>query len=321
MSMRLRDLYNAVIEIGIAHDPRPRAQINKELDEKKKEFERLTEKEKYFFDKEKFVNPYSDSRIYHGTGDEEISSLLVGIDVEVQELLLLERLRDKGRKIDAALTHHPEGRALVSMYEVMTLHTDTMHRSGVPITIAEGVMIPRIRDVSRSLLSANYSRSVDAARLLNIPFLGAHTPADNCVTDYVHTLCNAKKPEKVRDVIDLLLDIEEYRESHRADNGPRIVCGAKNNRAGNIYVDMTGGTEGPNDALEKLAHAGVGTVIAMHMSKDHLKKAEEHHLNVIIAGHMASDAVGLNIVFDEVEQRLGPLEIIECSGFIRVKRK
>jgi hypothetical protein len=39
----------------------------------------------------------------------------------------------------------------------------------------------------------------------------------------------------------------------------------------------------------------------------------------VIAGHIASDNLGLNLLLDEVEKR-EPFEVIECSGFRRVKR-
>jgi len=88
--------------------------------------------------------------------------------------------------------------------------------------------------------------------------------------------------------------------------------GDENRRAGKVFVDMTGGTEGSVKIYEKLADAGVGTVVGMHIS-------EEHHVNVVIAGHIASDALGLNLIFDEL-CRIDKLDIIECSGFVRIDR-
>ena len=57
----------------------------------------------------------------------------------------------------------------------------------------------------------------------------------------------------------------------------------------------------------------------MHLSEEHIKEAEKHHVNAVIAGHIASDNVGLNHVLDVLEKH-GPLEIIETSGFKRFKR-
>ena len=86
-----------------------------------------------------------------------------------------------------------------------------------------------------------------------------------------------------------------------------------------MVVDMTGGTEGPKDALDRLAQAGVGTLVGMHYSEEHRKHAEELNLNLVIAGHISSDTIGMNIILDEIE-KAGDVEIICTSGMIRVER-
>jgi hypothetical protein len=82
---------------------------------------------------------------------------------------------------------------------------------------------------------------------------------------------------------------------------------------------MTGGTEGPTEALERLSAAGVGTLVGMHYSEEHRKKAEELKLNLVIAGHVSSDAIGMNLVLDEIE-KAGDIAIVCTSGMVRVKR-
>ena len=57
----------------------------------------------------------------------------------------------------------------------------------------------------------------------------------------------------------------------------------------------------------------------MHLSEEHRKEAEKSHINVIIAGHIASDNLGVNLLFDEIT-RGSDIEIIVCSGFKRVSR-
>jgi len=63
---------------------------------------------------------------------------------------------------------------------------------------------------------------------------------------------------------------------------------------------MTGGTEGSVKLLEKLAQAGVGTLVCMHLSEKHLEEAKKQNLIVVVAGHMASDNLGLNLLLDAV---------------------
>lgn len=114
------------------------------------------------------------------------------------------------------------------------------------------------------------------------------------------------------------MDIPEYQQAKKLKAGPTIVAGDKNRRAGKVFIKMTGGTGGSPKSYAKLAAAGVGTIIGMHMADNHRKEARENHINVIIAGHMASDSLGLNFFLDELEKR--GLEIIPAAGLIRVKR-
>ncbi|MFH1715401.1 MAG: NGG1p interacting factor NIF3 [Elusimicrobiota bacterium] len=318
--MKLKDLYKAIIEIGIQNDPRGKNGVEKALKQVKDSYTKLAPLEKNYFDTEKLTNPYSDSRIYHGTGNEEIKTIMVGVDMETPELLVADRLRERGEKIDAVMTHHPEGTALLSLAEVMSMQADIMHSFGVPINIADGVLSNRIREVSEGVLPVNYYRAVRAAEMLKIPYFGAHTPADNCVVTYLQKIFDKNKPETVGNVFDILMNIEEYKISLKHNNGPRIVSGSKIKRAGKVYVDMTGGTGGSIDMLDRLANSGVGTMICMHMSKDHLERAKKCLLNVVIAGHMASDSLGLNLLLDSAQKKIGKLKIIEFSGFTRVER-
>lgn len=317
--MKLRDIYKKAIESGMENDPRGRDVVLKGLERIKKDFEELKPDEKEFFDQESFQNPYSDSRILYGMGDEEIRSILVGIDIDVGEILLADNLRLKGRQVDLLLSHHPGGRALANLYTVMQMQPDILNRFGVPINVAEGLMDDRIKEVERRLMPVNHTRAVDAARLLGIPFLCLHTPADNMVASYLQRLFDEKKAYLLSDVLDILKNIPEYKAAGINSVSPKIVLGSKNRKAGKIFVDMTGGTEGSKDIFESLTTAGVSTIVAMHISEDHRKEAEKNHLNVIVAGHISSDTLGLNLLIDEISKG-DSLEILECSGFNRFSR-
>ncbi|PJB18902.1 NGG1p interacting factor NIF3, partial [Candidatus Falkowbacteria bacterium CG_4_9_14_3_um_filter_36_9] len=52
--------------------------------------------------------------------------------------------------------------------------------------------------------------------------------------------------------------------------------------------------------------------------EEHRKEAEKNHINVVIAGHMASDSLGMNLFLDELEKK--GITVVPCSGLIRVKR-
>jgi len=317
--MTLKELYSKAISTGIENDPRGKEAVLKELESRKKDFEKLKEDEKEFFDSETLNNPYSDSRILNGTGEERIKSALIGIDIEVGEILLADSLKAKGKGVDLLLSHHPEGRAYANLYSVMQMQSDILHRFGVPINIAEDLMEGRIKEVERRLMPANHTRAVDAAKLLAIPFMCLHTPADNMVANYLQKLFDEKKPYKISDVMDILKGIPEYKEASFNGAGPKILIGSKNRKAGKIFVDMTGGTEGSKEIFSSLTASGVNTIVGMHLGEEHRKEAEKNHLNVVIAGHISSDNLGLNLLLDELSKN-NSLEILECSGFKRVSR-
>lgn len=319
--MKLKEFYHRAISIGIENDPRGRELVGRDLEARNKEFDSLKDAEKEFFDLESLENPYSDSRILNGTGDEDVRSLLVGIDIEVGEVLLADRLREKGSRIDLIVSHHPEGRAYARLYDVMHMQSDILHRFGVPISTAEDLMDGRIKEVERRLMPVNHTRAVDAARILSLPFICLHTPADNMVASYLQRTFDDNKPYRVSDVIDMLKTIPEYKEASFNGAGPNILLGSKTRKAGKIFVDMTGGTGGSKDIFGSMASSGINTIIAMHLGEDHRKEAEKNHLNVVIAGHISSDNLGLNLLMDELT-RSGERQLtaFECSGFRRFSR-
>ena len=317
--MQLKKIYETLIATGIDADPRGKKKVLKSLEKQKKTHREMKEEEREFFDKETLTNPYADTRILHGTGKEEISTALVGIDMDVAEILLADRLSSKGSKIDLIISHHPSGRAFANFYEVMHMQADILSKFGVPINIAEGLLEGRIREVERRLSPANHARAVDAARLLDIPFMCVHTPADNMVVSYLQKNFDRKKPDTLDDVVKIVKEIPEYREAQKNNTGPRILLGSKERSAGKIFVDMTGGTEGAKDIFESLANSGVNTIVGMHLSEEHRKEAEKRHMNVVIAGHISSDNVGMNLILDAVQKK-GKIKIIPCSGFRRFSR-
>ena len=319
--MKLREFYEKAIGIGIENDPRGKEIVLKDLEARKKDFDSLKEQERDFFDGETLKNPYSDSRILNGTGEEDVRSIIVGIDMEVGEVLLCERLREKGKTIDLVLAHHPGGRAYANLYDVMRIQSDILNRFGVPISVAEDLMDGRIREVERRLMPVNHTRAVDAARLLDLPLACFHTPSDNMVATYLQKTFDEKKPYTIADVMDILKAIPEYREAARIGVGPKILIGSGTRKAGKIFVDMTGGTEGSKDIFESMAFSGINTIVAMHLSEEHRKEAEKNHLNVVIAGHISSDTIGMNLLLDELVRSAGaPFTIYECSGFKRFSR-
>jgi hypothetical protein len=317
--MRLVDFYKLVVKKGIAKDPRSASEIKDELKRVQKEYRGLKGPDKKAFDKEALTNPYADTRVLNGNPDTNIKTLMVGIDMEMAEIILADRLNEKGEAIDLVMAHHPEGVAWAKFYDVMRLQVAMLKNLGIAADVAEEMLKERMGEVERSVAPANHLRSVDVARLLDMPYMCVHTPADNHVASYLQKLFDGKTPEKLSQVLGMLKAIPEYFDGMKKNSGPRILIGEPKKKAGKIYVDMTGGTEGPKKVFGRLSQAGVGTIVAMHLSEEHFKHAKGEHINVVIAGHIASDTLGLNLLLDEVE-KTEKLKIIPASGFIRVKR-
>lgn len=318
--MKLGKIYRKVVDYSKEVDPRGAEEVKENLERKKKEFDDLDEEDKEFFDKDKLWNPYSDTRILNGASEIEVKSSLVGIDIGAGELLLADRMKNSGENIDVVISHHPAGRALASIYEVMDIQPEILAKFGVPISIAEGLMSARKKEVQRKLLPSNHTRVVDIAANLGVPFLCAHTVADNHVVDFLQSKFDDMKPKKVKEVLDFLNGLPEYKNARGLGVGPKLIAGEESRKCGKILVDMTGGTEGSKEIFENVSQAGVGTMVCMHLSESHFKKAKKAHINIIIAGHIASDTLGMNILLDKLNQDDKELSFKTVSGFKRVDR-
>ena len=315
--VRLQKLY----ELAIQNDPRPKSEIVDFLAREEKKFQKLSKEEQEVFDSEKLKNPYSDSRILFGSPASEIKKIAVGIDLEASELLLIHELNKSKAKIDLALSHHPEGIALAQLDGVMKLQEDLYEAAGVPINVIEKLMDKEVQKIIRGVHPINHQKNIDVARLLKIPYACTHTPADNLAYRFVEKLIASKKPKTIGDVMNVFLSEPEFHASAKRGVPPIAFVGSKKSRAGKVVVTgFTGGTSGSSEIYESMKHAGVGTEIAMHMKPEAQKQAEKHHINVVIAGHIASDSLGMNLLCDAF-QKAGVKEILPLGGFTRFRRK
>lgn len=302
--------------MGSEADFRGKKEIENLLERRRKKYEKLDEKEKEEFDLETLENPYSDSRILNIAEDREIKKILVGIDIGPAEVLLAKEIGG----VDLIIAHHPLGKGLANLHDVMELQCDVLNQYGVPINVAEGLMRERIDEVARGVNSANHERTVDAARILGFNLMCCHTPSDNLAAEFLRNKIEKEKNLiRLEDLMNLLKEIPEYKMAMKIGSGPKIFVGDPERRCGKIALtEITGGTEGSPKLYAKMVTAGIGTIVGMHVSEEHKKEAEAAHLNVVIAGHMSSDSLGMNLFLDELERQ--GIEIIPCSGLIRVSR-
>jgi len=280
----------------------------------REKYQKLSDDEKEKFDKEKLENPYTDS-VIHYDNDEDIKTVLAGIDIDSAELMIAKQMGD----VDLVIAHHPVGKGLANLSDVMNLQTEVMAGYGVPINVAQGLLKLRISEVSRGVNAANHYKTVDTAKNLKINFINVHTPADNMVASFLKKEIEDKNFQYISEIMEVLNKIPEYTEAIKRGYGPTLFSGSEDNYVGKVAItEVTGGTEGSEKMYEKLAQAGIGTIIGMHMSEKHKEAAEQNHINAIIAGHISSDSLGMNLFLDELEKR--GVKVKTCSGLVRVTR-
>jgi len=321
--MTIKQIYDLVVKEGIKNDPRGAARVKELLKRTNKKYEALSEEQKNEFDEERLTNPYSDTRVFYGDESTKVKKVMVGVDIDTGEVLLANELNRQhpDNPIDLIIGHHPLSGGFAGLHEVMDLQIEFLAHYGVPINIAEKLTRKRIGEVERGISPINHGQSVDAAKLLDFPIMCMHTTTDNHIASYLYKEIKKKEKELVyvEDVMSFLKSIPEYQEAAKQKAGPKIFAGSLDSFAGKIAVtEITGGTDGAKEIYERLAHAGVGTIISMHQREEWKNEAVKHHLNVIVAGHMSSDSLGLNLFLDNLEKK--GIEIVPCSGFIRVSR-
>ncbi|HOX53960.1 MAG: NGG1p interacting factor NIF3 [Candidatus Omnitrophica bacterium] len=317
--MKLGEIYKLFVKEGIASDLRSKNAIQEHLKKQRKYFNSLNKEERNDFDLENLGNPYADTRILYGEPEREIETILIGIDIDVPEILLADRLSSGGKKIDLVISHHPRGVALAGFYDVMGMQADMLAKLGMDIEIARGFLGERMQEVERNVSASNHNRPVDAARMLDIAFMCAHTVADNHVNKYLNEYIQRRKPQTLKDLVKVLRQIPEYRLAAKDKAGPKIIIGKPEDKVGKVSLEMTGGTEGSKEIFGRLSQLGVNTIVGMHLSEEHFKRVKPEHINVVIAGHISSDTIGLNLLLDKLEKK-DKFEILSCSGFRRLTR-
>jgi len=221
----------------------------------------------------------------------DIKKVLIGIDMETPELLLAKQLG-----FDCVVSHHPKADScVVDFAKVMDFQIDRMVKAGVPINKAQKALKKQQQSIDLGRHASNYDRISSAARLMNMPYLNIHIPADFITEEIVQskldTIFENNPKIKLKDIIQELNSWEYYKGKIAQ---PVIRVGSNEDYTGKIEVLMAGGTNGGVDVYKSYFEAGVGTIIAMHVPEDVKKAVIEQNIgNIIIAPHMPSDSIGL----------------------------
>jgi len=221
---------------------------------------------------------------------EGIKKVLMGVDMDTAEIMLAKQLG-----YDCVVSHHPKNTNM-DMIDLLDTHIRKLEELGVPRNKSQKLMEERKTELNYNWHVANTRRSESAAKLLNMPYISLHTPADiiseAIVQKFLDRKFKAKPDTTVQEVVDALGKIVEYKKSERK---PVIRVGSKESYAGKIYVLMSGLTGPGPKIFKEYFEAGVGTLVLMHIPEKDAKEIKEQSIgNVIVAGHMSSDSLGLN---------------------------
>ena len=245
-----------------------------------------------------------------GTG---IKKVLMGVDMDTAELMLAKQLG-----YDCVVSHHPRSTNADILSLLEKAHIGKLEALGVPRNKTQKLISERKTELEYNQHVSNWRRSESAAKLLNMPFLSIHTPADIIGEAIVQAFLDERfkdKPETtVGEVASALEEIGEYKNSARK---PVIRVGSKESYAGRIYVLMSGLTGPGKNILKEYFEAGVGTLVLMHIPEKDAKEVKEQGIgNVLVAGHMSSDSLGLNKIAEKWAEK--GVETTMMSGIVEV---
>ena len=243
----------------------------------------------------------------------DVHRVLAGIDMSDAVMLAAKALG-----YDCIAEHHGiMGKATHIGDQMLKDQMMRMYEFGVPINVAQKAIEKRARQESQRMHSKNLNRLAEFAKLIGMPYIGLHTPADligQAIVQERMDQLNAGSPfVTLQDVVDAL---NEFPEIRNALQDPAIRVGEPDSYAGRICVVYAGVTGGGANVYKTFFDYGVGTLVMMHMPEDDIKAVQEQNKgNVIIAGHMGSDSIGFNRILDAWEA--AGLEVTRTGGIVR----
>lgn len=243
---------------------------------------------------------------------EGIKKILIGVDMETPELMLAKEL-----DYDLVVSHHPKADdSVIHFHKVMDIQIDRMVDFGVPINKAQKALSKKQKTVEIGMHVSNYDRVSAAAKLLDSPYMNIHLPADyigeKFMQEYLNKEFENKPKVKIKEIIEAIETLDVYQKSLAK---PVVRCGGPEDYAGRIAVLFAGGTNGGAEVYKAYFEAGVGTIVAMHAPEEVIKEVRDQNIgNIIVAGHMPSDSIGLNAIIKAWEEQ--GMMVTKISGIL-----
>lgn len=310
--MTIFEIFKQAVELGVKHDFRPRDEVLSYYWQ-----ERIKNKMG-----QEVVNSYADTGIvWCDNLDQTVQRVAIGLDVGQDEILTIQEWEEKNNKtVDLFISHHPRGRVVGTFPHVLKTQLGNLSSQGVKTAGLEKYYDKQLRTEQEETRAANPYRTLDTLRILKKNFVSIHTPFDNMAARFVEQYIKNSGARTLHECTESLLRIPEYEIFFRETSvRPVMHVGKGREPLGKfLLTEFTGGEEGPTAVYQRMRQAGFNTLVVMHISQPALREARKRKLNVISAGHMCSDSVGLNLFCDILETK--GIEIIPLGGLIRYSR-
>jgi len=241
----------------------------------------------------------------HVRGD-ELETALVGIDLESPEIQLAER-----EGYDLVLAHHPPGGdPRVNFAPVLDKQVEFMTAHGVPEERAEAAVADLRSRMEHAGHSANYRHDPSIAEHLDQPYMNVHLAPDEIGRRRFREVAEGLDDDATAgEFADALGEIPELEE---ALTDVALRLGERDNELGDVAVHHAAGTNGGSEVASAYFDNGVDTVLYIHVGAGDTATLQEEYggegKNLVVTGHIASDAIGMNEFIDALEA-----EGLECD--------
>lgn len=238
----------------------------------------------------------ADSQIY--VPGEDLETALVGIDLESPEIQLANR-----EGYDLVLAHHPGGgEARVNFAPVLDKQVEFMTAHGVPDERAEAAVESLRSRMVHGGHSANYRHNPSVAEHLDQPYMNVHLAPDELGRRRFQAVADELAGDAaVGEFVDALAEIPELDE---AVTDVELRVGDADNDLGEVAIHHAAGTNGGSEVAQAYFDNGVDTVLYIHIGAGDTATLEEEYgdeKNLVVTGHIASDAIGMNEFIDALE--------------------
>lgn len=236
---------------------------------------------------------------------------MFGIDIDSGELALGKQLG-----FDVVIAHHPSGGGTWAGFpKVLERHGPIMIGAGVPRAQALAAVEALKEEHGPRTHLLNYDRLPSVARLLKMPFMNIHAPADEVGRRVMseHIAARVKRGAKVQAAIDALMQLPEFAHSRH----PIVMRMGKASAPLGKWVFVHGaGTNGGYPVASALFRNGLDSVFYIHIDPGHLKRLKDEFgkagKNLVVTGHIASDSVGINVIIRRLRRE--GLEVTPMGG-------